>query len=155
MAANGREIERKYLLKDLPAGIADHPSVEIDQGYVPGTTIRERVRRMVSADGVRFVRTVKLGSGLDRLEFEEETTRDFFDAVWPLTRGKRVRKRRYLVPAPGGLWEIDDFLDRELVLAEFEMESVDQRVEVPAFVQAVLVREVTDEPDYGNFRLAK
>jgi len=155
MAGNGREIERKYLLTGLPAGIADHPSVEIDQGYVPGTAIRERVRRMVSADGVRFMRTVKLGSGMDRLEFEEETSREFFDAVWPLTHGKRVRKRRYLVPVPDGLWEIDEFLDRELVLAEFEMDSVDQRVDVPTFVQAVLVREVTDEPQYGNFRLAR
>jgi len=155
MAANGREIERKYLLMGLPAEVADHPSVEIDQGYVPGTAIRERVRRMLGADGVRYMRTVKLGTGLDRLEFEEETSRDFFDAVWPLTQGKRVRKRRYLVPAPDGIWEIDEFLDRELVLAEFEMESVDQPVNVPAFVQSVLVREVTNEPQYGNFSLAR
>lgn len=155
MAANGREIERKYLLMGLPAGTAEHPSVEIDQGYIPGTTIRERVRRMVNADGVRFVRTVKIGVGMDRFEFEEDASRQFFDAVWPLTEGKRVRKRRYLIPVPDGVWEIDEFLDRELVLAEFEMESVDQRVEVPGFVQAVLVREVTDEPEYGNFRLAR
>jgi CYTH domain-containing protein len=110
---------------------------------------------MVGADGTRYVRTVKLGRGIDRLEFEEETSREFFDAVWPLTRGRRVRKRRYLVPVRDGLWEIDDFLDRELVLAEFEMQSIDQRVDVPAFVQAVLVREVTDEEEYANYKLAR
>jgi adenylate cyclase len=155
MAANGREIERKYLLRGLPTGIAEHRSIEIDQGYVPGTSIRERLRRITGGDGVSYVRTVKVGTGMDRFEFEEETTREFFEAVWPLTRGKRVYKRRYLVPVPEGLWEIDEFLDRELVLAEFEMDSADQRVEVPAFLREVLVREVTDDSAYGNFRLAR
>src|SRR5437016_5663261 len=127
MGTNDREIERKYLLRALPDGVARHPSAVLDQGYIPGSQVRERVRRMrEDADGsVRYIRTVKLGSGIERFEFEEDTTDVFFAAVWPLTEGRRIRKRRYRVPGDGGVWEVDEFLDRDLVLAEIELTSVD------------------------------
>ena len=150
-----REIERKYLLRGMPDLPAGTPSAELDQGYLPGTKIQERVRRVRSADGVRYYRTVKMGKGVDRLEFEEETTEAFFDAVWPLTEGQRVLKRRFRASTPGGTWEVDQFLDRELVLAEIELESVDQRIDMPEFISAQLVRDVTDEEPFTNFRLSR
>src|SRR6516162_1291802 len=113
MAANGREIERKYLLRALPADVSRHPSILIDQGYIPGATVRERVRRTQSGATLRYFRTIKVGTGMERFEFEEETTDTFFVAVWPLTEGYRIRKRRYNVPAGDRVWEIDEFLDRD------------------------------------------
>jgi adenylate cyclase len=159
MASNAaradREIERKYLLKGLPA-VADAPSLEIDQGYIPGVRIQERIRRARGVDGVRFYRTFKTGSGVERIEIEEETTPEFFDAVWPLTLGARVRKRRYLVPDRDVVWEIDEFLDRDgMWLAEVELERVDQPVVIPDWLAPVLVREVTTEKGYTNRSLAR
>src|SRR4051812_41284838 len=91
-----REIERKYLLNGLPDRVREARSLDVEQGYLPGTRINERVRRMTAADGtVTFVRTIKAGAGLERLEVEEPTTREFFEAVWPLTRGCRCAKRRH------------------------------------------------------------
>jgi adenylate cyclase len=150
-----REIERKYLLRELPAEVRGARRLEIDQGYLPGERILERIRRITSPDGVRFVRTMKVGSGIERLEIEEETTEAFFSTVWPLTRGRRVQKRRYEVPAGDVVWEIDEFVDRALVLAEVELERVDQAVDIPEWIRRVLEREVTDEPNYTNFRLAR
>ena len=120
MANNSdREIERKYLLRELPARAVGAPSLEIDQGYLPGERINERIRRTRGSDGLRYYRTIKAGSGIDRLEVEEETSELFFTTVWPLTRGCRVHKRRYLVPEAELTWEIDEFLDRDgLWLAE-------------------------------------
>ena len=156
MPPTEREIERKFLLSGLPAGVSRHPSVIVDQGYLPGTAVRERVRRMQDNASLRYFRTIKVGTGIERFEFEEETTDTFFVAVWPLTRGHRVRKRRYQVPAGERTWEIDEFLDRDsLVLAEIELERADERVEPPAAIAAVLVREVTDEPDFSNYRLSR
>src|SRR5438105_435389 len=147
MAPNDREIERKYLLGALPSCVHDSPSLEVDQGYLPGVRINERVRRTRGGDGVRFYRTIKMGSGIDRLEIEEETSELFFATVWPLTRGARVYKRRYLVPDGGVTWEIDEFLDREgLWLAEIELERIDQVVDVPSWLRDVVEREVTDDP---------
>ena len=61
------------------------------------------------------------GRGVSRIEAEEATTERVFRALWPLTAGKRVRKERFFVRAGGLTWEIDRFLDIDLVLAEVEL----------------------------------
>ena len=155
MAKNDREIERKYLLRTLPVETATAPRVEIDQGYLPGERILERIRRVTSPSEVRYYRTIKMGSGIDRLEIEEETTELFFNTVWPLTRGRRVQKRRYTMRGDGDEWVVDEFVDRPLVLAEIELEAVDQRVQHPSWLDAVLDHEVTDDNSYTNYRLAR
>src|SRR5436305_949857 len=109
MAANDLEIERKYLLRELPVRVENAKYLEIDQGYLPGTRINERIRRTRDGDVVRYYRTIKSGQGIERTEIEEETTEAFFAAVWALTRGARVQKRRYLVPDGALTWEIDEF----------------------------------------------
>src|ERR1700755_1396448 len=45
--SDNREIERKYLLRALPSAdlLADATALEIDQGYLPGVRINERLRR--------------------------------------------------------------------------------------------------------------
>ena len=53
------------------------------------------------------------------------------------------------------LWEVDEFLDRTLVVAEIELSSPDALVELPPWLRAVMDREVTDEPEYANARLAR
>jgi CYTH domain-containing protein len=155
MATNDREIERKYLLRAMPVGVVATRVCEIDQGYLPGNRIRERIRRIQQPEAARFVRTIKMGAGIDRFELEEDTTEQFFSAVWPLTRGRRVHKRRHFLNDGPVEWVVDEFLDRELVLAEIELERVDQTVTLPAWLTNVLVREVTDEPAMTNFSLAR
>jgi adenylate cyclase len=157
MANNfNREIERKYLLRETPERVRDAPSLEIDQGYLPGERINERVRRSRGADGVRYYRTIKAGAGIERSEIEEETSELFFTTVWPLTRGRRVRKRRYLIAEGAVTWEIDEFLDREgLWLAEVELENVADVVVPPEWLRRAIEREVTDDPRYTNHALAR
>jgi CYTH domain-containing protein len=150
------EIERKYLLRALPGMPAPSDVLEIDQGYLPGDKLVERLRRQRSRDGhVRYFRTVKLGSGVERTEIEDETDRGVFEHLWILTEGRRLTKRRYLVPVGGRTWEIDEFTDRELVLAEIELADADEPVDIPAWLRPVLVREVTDERLFTNRSLAR
>ncbi len=153
--ARALEIERKYLLSGRPDFPPGAPALRIDQGYLPGARITERLRRVRGPMGERWYRTVKVGSGLARLEHEEETTAEVFKRMWPLTRGRRVRKRRYEVPAGESVWQIDEFLDRDLVLAEIELPFRDAAVEPPEWLRPRLVREVTDDPEYQNVNLAR
>ena len=151
------EIERKYLLRGLPA-LPDHEgrrTLEIEQGYIPGERVRERIRRVRENGRGKWYRTVKLGLGVERLEFEDETTAEIFDALWPLTAGHRIRKRRHVVPNGVLAWEIDEFLDRDLVLAEVELPSAEAPVAVPEWLAPQVVREVTGEPAYLNSTLAR
>jgi len=155
-AAAGTEIEHKYLLKRLPAAATDAPSVEIEQGYLPGKRVFERIRRVELPDGgERWFRTVKSGDGVERIELEEETDPDLARAMWVLTHGRRLRKRRYSIRESDDLvWEIDQFLDRNLVLAEIELPRADTNFELPEWMADVLEREVTDEPEFSNAWLA-
>jgi CYTH domain-containing protein len=150
------EIERKYLLRDLPEFPRAAAILDIDQGYLPGVKLVERLRREQSHEGVvRYYRTVKLGSGVERIELEEEADEPVFQHLWLLTEGRRLRKRRYVVANGDDMWEIDEFLDRPLVLAELELEQADAKVKIPDWLKPVLVREVTEEKEYTNHSLAR
>ncbi len=149
------EIERKFLLKSLPPRCDELVGLEIDQGYLPGKRLVERLRRTRSSDGETYVRTVKLGEGLVRIEVEEECTKDVFEKLWPLTQGRRVRKRRYEVPEGERVWEIDEFHDRELWLAEIELPSEDTDVVIPDWLAPHVERDVTTEAAYVNANLAR
>lgn len=155
-AHRGQEIERKYLLSEVPPEVVAAPSKQLVQGYLPGERLIERLRKVVAADGtVTCFRTVKLGAGLVRVEVEEETPEELFRKLWPMTRGRRVSKRRHYLQEGERTWEIDVFLDRTLVLAELELGSAEEQVTLPAWLAPYVVREVTDEPEYVNARLAK
>ena len=150
------EIERKFLLSALPEMPHVADVLEIDQGYIPGVRLMERLRRQTHRDGrVRYFRTVKVGSGVQRMELEDETDARIFGHLWQLTEGKRLRKRRYLVPAGDLMWEVDEFTDRVLHLAELEMPDAAWRVDIPDWLKPVVVRDVTDEPAYTNRTLAR
>ena len=148
------EIERKYLLSGLPTSLEGQPFREIEQGYIPGERLHERIRR-VRKDGTEwYVRTVKVGSGIRRIELQDETDRETFEVLWPLTEGRRVTKRRYRVPEGALTWEVDEFTDRDLVLAEIELPSEDVKPRLPAWIAPHVVREVTGESEYLNMNLA-
>lgn len=150
------EIERKYLLRALPRMPRAAAVLDIDQGYLPGEKLVERLRREQSHEGVvRYYRTVKVGSGVERIELEDETDQRTFEHLWVLTGGRRLRKRRHVVPNGDDMWEIDEFLDRPLVLAELEIPRADADIVVPDWLEPVLVREVTDEKQYTNRSLAR
>jgi CYTH domain-containing protein/CHAD domain-containing protein len=149
------EIERKFLLSGLPSIARRNRSALIEQGYLPGAAIEERLRRTKNGTETRYHRAVKLGSGLERTQAEEEISEEDFHKLWGFTRGRRIRKRRYYVSDGGLTWEIDRFRDPAIVVAEVELQSANAELVIPSWIQAVLVREVTDEPEYSNAHLAR
>jgi adenylate cyclase len=116
--AAGREIERQFLVSAMPEGRG--PGTAIAQGYLPlaGDDTELRVRR----EGDATVLTVKRGSGLDRGEVEVAISTEAFDALWPLTEGRRIEKRRYEIAHAGAIIELDEFGGalEGLLLAEVE-----------------------------------
>jgi len=149
------EIERKYLLTAVPPVAAAEPPTRIEQGWLPGTALRERLRRSTAPDGaVSCWRTVKLGPAQARIEIEEGTSLELFEAMWPLTVAARVEKHRHVVPDGAYQWEIDVFRDRDLVLAEVELSGLDEHPTLPAWLAPYVERDVTGEPAYFNAVLA-
>lgn len=150
------EIERKYLLRALPPVVTSRGTEQhLRQGYLPGQRLRERVRSVTTDGATTYLRTIKLGRGVQRVEIEEATTRPVFEALWALTEGARVIKRRFKVPEGDLTWEIDAFDDRELFLAEVELSDPQQHPEIPEWLAPYVVREVTNESEYVNLNLAR
>jgi len=150
---SGVEIERKFLVDDVPADLDTHPSAQIDQGYLAITDDGLEVR--IRSYGPRAALTIKSGAGQVRLEEEIDIDERRFRSLWPLTEGKRIRKRRYVIPVAEGLQiELDVYADAltGLVTAEVEFDSA---AAAAAFSPpAWLGRDVTDDSRYKNKRLA-
>ncbi len=148
------EIERKFLVPELPADLTRHPSHEIDQGYLALTPegVEVRVRRK----GGKCFLTVKHGASLSRLEVELPLADADFDALWALTEGKRLRKTRYDIPWHGGRTvELDVYAGRLEGLwvaeVEFDDEASARAFKPPGFFG----REITGDPAYRNEKLAR
>ncbi len=144
------EIERKFLVPD-PPDLAETVADEIEQGYLAiGEDGEVRVRRK----GEKLVLTAKRGTGLSRLEAEIELDRERFDELWPLTEGRRLHKRRHVVPHGELRIEVDvyDGKLQGLVVAEIEFSSEEEArgFDPPAW----LGEEVTGDRRYLNETLA-
>ena len=147
-----REIERKFLVRELPGDLARHPHNEISQGYL--VSLDDGLQVRLRKAGERYWLTFKRGAGNVREEREVELSLDQFDALWPATEGKRLLKTRYEIPFGDRVVEIDLYHGRHegLVVAEveFDDEAAAKSFEPPEW----LGDDVTGDPRYSNQLLA-
>lgn len=146
----GREIERKFLVKD-DAWRAGARGTAYRQGYLSaggGPTVRVRVA------GEKGYLTIKgKAVGTSRAEYEYEIPlADAEEMLATLAVTPIVEKVRYRVEHGGLVWEVDEFggANRGLIVAEVELQEEGQRVELPAWVG----EEVTADRRYTNASLA-
>jgi adenylate cyclase len=145
----GIEIERKFLVRDRSV-LDGSTGTRYRQGYLsrdPDRTVRVRVA------GDRAFLTVKGRSeGATRAEFEYEIPMSDGAPLLALCDGDVVDKVRHRIDHAGLTWEVDVFhgANEGLVVAEVELESPDQPVDVPNWVGA----DVTADPRYYNANLA-
>lgn len=126
--------------------------MRIEQGYLAlADDVEVRLRRL----GDRRLLTVKGGAGEVRDEVEVEIDEARFDALWPLTDGRRLSKVRHRAALGDGLdAEIDVYegpLDG-LLVAEVEFPSPEHNREFSP--PSWLGREVTGDDRYANHSLA-
>lgn len=146
----GQEIERKFLAESKPAGLGQ--GTPIRQGYVP--LALEDVELRVRRKGDDHVVTVKGGRGEVRDEQEAALDSDAFEALWPLTEGRRIDKTRYEIEHGELTIELDEYGGElaGLLVAEieFDFEEEAERFEPPGW----LGRELTGDERYSNAALA-
>ncbi len=151
------EIERVFLLRSMPELPPGSKQLKIEQGYLSGSdgTRQGRLRRTKYEDGsCVHHRNEKTGTGRVRQEREGEISPDEFAREWPNTQGRRIVKTRHRVEVGDLVWEIDEFLGFPLFLAEVELPAVAHAVTVPPWLDAVMVREVSEDARYHNYALA-
>lgn len=144
---SGLEIERKFLVrKDSGWKRLATSSTHIKQGYFAATnTVRIRIS---GSEAFLTIKGPSADGGLSRYEFEKAITLDEAQQLLRLCEPGIIDKRRYLVPYSGHTYEVDEFFgDNEgLVMAEVELSSKDETVELPDF----LGPEVTGDHRFYN-----
>lgn len=145
------EIERKYLVKELPENLEQYPCKHISQGYL-NTDPVVRIRR--SNDN--YTLTYK-GKGLMvREEYNLPLNAESFEHLKEKIDGILIEKRRYLIPfAEKYTIELDVFEGElaplQLAEVEFESEKEANNFTPPAWFG----EDVTFSTEYHNSTLSQ
>lgn len=144
------EIERKFIVHDLPENLDTYPHSEIEQGYLCMDPVI-RIRRM----NRQYFLTFKSRGLLSRTESEFPLDKKAYDHLLPKIDGILIQKTRYKIPTDHGyVIELDVFHGEHegLTMAEVEFPSEEAALEYespPWFDD-----EVTFDSRYQNNNLA-
>lgn len=141
------EIERKWLLKELPKVEFDQV-IQIEQYYKDWL----RYRRQHDGIGEFFfcIKKERLSHGVNRETWQDCTKEDYF-FNYPQDE-KPIKKTRHVLEYEGHNIEIDTF-ENGLVMMEIEVKSLSEPIQIPKIIHAQIKKEVTGDPDYSNYQL--
>lgn len=155
------ELERRFLLERLPAGVDPDDYERLDDLFVAGTHLRLRVLRRPSGEWI----VTKLGQKIVDPEGPDDPRRrqmttiylpEGEGAVLASLPGLRTSKRRYKLREQGWTFCIDMWESplgaRGTMVAEVETPTIEEleRLTVPTWA----LREVTDDGRYSAITLA-
>ena len=116
------EIERKFLVKKMPADLERYPCRRIEQGYLcTGPVVRVR------ADDNSWYLTYKGGGMMAREEYNLPLTEEAYKHLLAKADGNVISKKRYMIPLPPYTVELDVFdgVWEGLVIAEVEFPDLE------------------------------
>lgn len=145
------EIEKKFLLKEVPKSLSNYECLNLVQAYVS----TDPVIRLRNNNDKEYYLTLKSKGHLVREEIEFPLTKEQFLNLWPKIDTKVISKKRYLIPLENGLVaELDifeDFLDGLITVeVEFSSELQAERFMPPNWFG----KDVTHDSRYKNSSLA-
>ena len=144
------EIERKFLVNtELWQPQSD--GLEIKQGYL--STDKERVVRVRTKGNKAFLTIKGKSQGISRVELEYEIPVKEAKVLLQLSKNHPIEKTRFVEQHNGKTWEIDIFENENegLVLAEVELESENEEINLPTWV----TKEVSEDHRYFNAWLSE
>ena len=149
----GKEIERKFLVKDDSYKAKAYASRKVKQGYISsahGKTVRVRI---MDDKGFLTIKGPSDEEGLGRYEWEHEIPMNEAEELMRLCEPGMIDKTRYLVKSGNHIVEVDEFHgDNDgLVVAEIELRNENEAYERPDF----LGEEVTGDVKFYNSFLKK
>ncbi len=145
------EIERKWMIKKMPADLEKYDQIEMEQAYL-NISPTVRIRR----ENDDYVLTYKgIGEGISHSEYNLPITKEAFEHMLPKADGIVIRKRRYVIPLDGKLKaELDIFNAPyegiRIVEVEFDSVSEAESFKAPDWFG----EDVSEDPRFKNARMA-
>ena len=117
------EIERKFLIKELPADLESYPCRHIEQGYLSTNPV-VRIRK----DNQKYELTYKGKGAMVREEYNLPLTQESYEHLKEKIDGRLIVKKRYMIPLEPYTIELDIFENdlAPLILCEVEFESKEE-----------------------------
>lgn len=117
------EIERKFLVKELPAHLVEYPKRHIEQGYLCVAPV-VRIRK----DNEKYELTYKSGGMMVRQEYNLPLDKESYEHLKTKVDGRLIAKTRYMIPHEPYTIELDVFENdlAPLVLAEVEFQTEEE-----------------------------
>lgn len=143
------EIERKFLIPELPENWEQYPSRCIEQAYISRRPVI-RIRRKDDA----FILTVKGKGKMAREEFELPLKEEDYLRLMTKAEGNVIRKKRVLIPLPPYTIEMDIFEEPfdDMVLAEVEFPSMEEALSFTP--PAWFGEDVTEDKRFHNSHMS-
>mgnify|MGYP002803261926 CR=1 FL=1 len=140
------EIERKFLVRELPGPLEQYEHAALEQGYLCTDPV-VRVRR----EGEEYYLTYKGGGKMIREEYNLPLNETAYQHLIAKADGFRIRKTRYRIPLPGPEGLVAE--PGRLVMAEVEFASKEQ---AEAFTPpSWFGEEVTFRREYHNSYMSR
>lgn len=145
------EIERKFLVAQLPDNLDNYSCRYIEQGYLSTKPV-VRVRR----DNDDYYLTYKGSGMMAREEYNLPLTKDSYEHLIKKADGNIITKKRYEIPDGNGYTiELDIFEGafNGTVIAEVEFNTIEEADNyiMPEF----FTEDVTNNPEYHNSNMSK
>ena len=145
------EIERKYLIHQLPEHIDRYPCRTLAQGYL-NTDPVIRIRK----DNDTFELTYKSKGFLARQEYNLPLTAKAYEHLLTKIDGRLIKKRRYMIPLDSGLTaELDIFEEDLAPLMLVEVEFPTEEAALSFIPPSWFGEDVTFSGKYHNSNLSK
>lgn len=145
------EIERKYLVKNIPENLKDFPCRIMEQGYL-NTVPVIRIRK----DNENFELTYKSKGLMIREEYNLPLTKEAYEHLLLKIDGRLIKKRRYMIPLEGNLTiELDIFEGDLAPLTLAEVEFPDEESALSFTPPDWFGEDVTFSGEYHNSRLSQ
>lgn len=120
------EIEKTFLVKEIPKDIFSYKSAKIKQGYISPSPSPLRIRQKGNKFELTKKMPLKEGDFSSANEINIPLTEYEFNKLWPLVE-KSLEKTRYLIPIKDNLIAELDIFEKELEGLSFvEVEFISQ-----------------------------
>lgn len=146
------EIERKFLLTRLPNVRKWDEILNIIQYYIEDSVRVREINNTKTGKSI-YIKTIKtfVSPGINKEKEIRISRKKFWELIHATNKYTYIYKYRYKYKG----WEIDEFKNKKLVVAEIELDSIDQKIKIPKWLKSVLIMEVTPFKEFSNYELSK
>lgn len=147
------EIERRFIMRKLPTTCANE-IIFIEQ-YYDDFGVRYRKSFNKTTEKLLCEKTIK--SKVSAATNNEENLEISLETFEKETNENQryVRKLRYVYYFSGFKFEVDSFDNIHLIIMEVELEDAKQTIHFPMWLEKLIIKEITDEPEFSNYILSR